>query len=110
MGQVMGSDFGQAARERRHRLASASGSLACYAAPRPPPRQDWHFYEIDAMVDRVARDPALFTFLFQLHAPRPPTHLGDARVVLVPSGTLKIGLHFDILVIDCYSRMRCRSS
>jgi len=93
MGQVMGSDFGQAA-ESVGIVGLGVGSLACYAAP----GQDWHFYEIDAMVDRVARDPALFTFLSSC-TPEAPTHLGDARVVLAGQD----GLHFDILVIDAYS-------
>lgn len=69
------------------------GSLACYAQP----GQDWHFYEIDPVVDRVARDESLFTFLSTC-TPDAPTHLGDARVVLSQQD-----LVFDILVIDAYS-------
>ena len=93
MGQVMQSDFGQAA-ERIGVVGLGVGSLACYATP----GQDWHFYEIDAMVDRVARDPALFSFLSSC-TPEAPTHLGDARVVLAGQDSL----HFDVLVIDAYS-------
>ncbi len=36
-----------------------SGGLACYAEP----GSRWTFFEIDALVERIARDPALFTFL-----------------------------------------------
>ena len=73
MGQILASDAGQNA-GRIGIVGLGVGSLACYAQP----GQDWHFYEIDAMVDRVARDPALFTFLSSC-TPDAPTHLGDAR-------------------------------
>ena len=93
MGQVLASDVGQSARSIGI-VGLGVGSLACYAQP----GQDWHFYEIDAMVDRVARDPDLFTFLASC-TPDAPTHLGDARVVLED----QIDQTFDILVIDAYS-------
>ncbi len=70
------------------------GSLACYAKP----GQDWHFYEIDPMVDQVARDPALFGFMSSC-AGAAPTHLGDARVVLEQ----QVDQQFDVLVIDAFS-------
>ncbi len=70
------------------------GSLACYSQP----GQDWHFYEIDKMVDRLARDPSLFTFMSSC-AGDAPTHLGDARVVLESQTDMR----FDVLIIDAYS-------
>jgi hypothetical protein len=70
------------------------GALACYAQP----GQTWEFYEIDAMVDRVARDPALFTFMSTC-APDAQTHIGDARIVLEQQDDRT----FDVLVIDAYS-------
>lgn len=93
MGQVMQSVIGQTA-GRIGVVGLGVGSLACYARA----GQDWHFYEIDAMVDRVARDPELFSFLASC-TPDAPTHLGDARVVLAGQE----GLLFDVLVIDAYS-------
>jgi SAM-dependent methyltransferase len=93
MGQVMRSVIGQQA-DRVGIVGQGVGSLACYARD----GQDWHFYEIDAMVDRVARDPALFGFLSAC-TPDAPTHLGDARVVLAGQADLA----FDVLVIDAYS-------
>ena len=36
-----------------------SGALSCYAEP----GTSWTFFEIDPLVERIARDPALFTFL-----------------------------------------------
>lgn len=69
------------------------GALACYRSP----AQDWEFFEIDRVVDRVARDPALFGFMSAC-AGNSPTHLGDARMVLAQDSSL-----FDVLVIDAYS-------
>ncbi len=93
MGQVMASDTGLRA-ERVGIVGLGVGALACYAQD----GQDWHFYEIDALVDRVARDPEFFTYLASC-TPDAPTHLGDARVVLEDQKDLK----FDVLVIDAYS-------
>ncbi|MEE4189649.1 MAG: fused MFS/spermidine synthase, partial [Roseobacter sp.] len=69
------------------------GSLACYATP----GQSWEFYEIDHMVDEVARTPALFSFMSDC-APGSQTHLGDARIVLAQQDYT-----FDIMVLDAYS-------
>ena len=92
MGQVLRSPLGQAANSVGI-VGLGVGSLACYAAE----GQDWHLYEIDQMVDRVARDETMFTFLSSC-APDAPTHLGDARIVLEGQT-----LGFDVLVIDAYS-------
>ncbi len=70
------------------------GALACYRQP----HQNWHFYEIDALVSDIAHNSNHFTFMSRC-APDAPTHLGDARMVLAEQD----GLSFDILVIDAYS-------
>ncbi|WP_296424402.1 fused MFS/spermidine synthase [Yoonia sp.] len=93
MAQVMTSVTGKAAANVGV-VGLGVGSLSCYGEP----GQRWQFYEIDAMVDRVARDPLLFTFMSQC-APDAPTHIGDARVVLDQQTSAR----FDILVIDAYS-------
>ncbi|WP_071675199.1 fused MFS/spermidine synthase [Nioella nitratireducens] len=93
MAQVLTAPYGRRARSVGI-VGLGVGSLACYRRP----GQDWQFYEIDAMVDRIARDPSLFTFLSTC-APDAPTHLGDARVVL----DAQTDARFDILVIDAYS-------
>lgn len=93
MGQILSSGTGRTARSVGI-VGLGVGALACYAQP----GQDWHFYEIDAMVDRVARDTSLFTYLSAC-TPDAPTHLGDARVVLQDQADMR----FDILVIDAYS-------
>ncbi len=93
MGQVMTS-------QRAERAQSVGivglgvGSLACYAQD----HQEWQFYEIDALVDEVARTPDYFRFVTAC-TPDAPTHLGDARIVL----EAQQGLTYDILVIDAYS-------
>lgn len=93
MGQVMQSPVGLKA-DRIGIVGLGIGSLTCYAQP----GQSWHLYEIDALVDQVARMPGMFTFM-EACAPDFPTHLGDARVILEGQGDLQ----FDVLVIDAYS-------
>lgn len=69
------------------------GALGCYRKP----GQDWHFYEIDEAVDRIARTSGLFDFMGGCAADV-PTHIGDARIVLAHQD-----LTFDLIVIDAYS-------
>ena len=92
MAQIITSTIGAQARTIGI-VGLGIGALACYARQ----GQSWHFYEIDKTVDRVARDPDLFTFMPNCGAGM-PTHLGDARMVLE-----RQDLTFDILVIDAYS-------
>lgn len=75
-------------------IGLGTGSLACYARP----DQDWTFFEIDPAMERIARDPELFTFLSDC----PGNHevvLGDARLSLedVPDG------HYGVLVVDAFN-------
>ncbi len=68
--------------------------MACYARP----GQDWTFYEIDPAIEKIARDPELFTFLSEC----PGNHevvIGDARLSLndVPDG------HFGVIVVDAFN-------
>jgi spermidine synthase len=93
MGQIMASDQGQSAQSVGV-VGLGVGSLACYRQP----HQTWAFYEIDKLVDDIARTPEYFSFLSQC-APDAPTHLGDARIVLEQQNDVK----YDILVIDAYS-------
>ncbi|EBA11641.1 fused MFS/spermidine synthase [Roseobacter sp. CCS2] len=93
MAQIMTSEFGKAA-ENIGIVGLGIGSLACYATP----GQSWQFYEIDAMVDQIARDPRYFTFMSKC-APLAPTHIGDARLVLEAQSDIR----YDILLIDAYS-------
>ncbi len=92
LAQILTSDAGRSAQDIGI-VGLGVGSLACYALP----GQRWAFYEIDVMVDRVARDPNLFTFMSEC-AGDAPTHLGDARIVLEQQDVT-----YDILVLDAYS-------
>ena len=71
-----------------------TGTLSCYARP----GQDWRFFEIDPAMVRIARNPAIFTFLSRC-APQAKVVLGDARLSLSrePAGRL------DLLAVDAFS-------
>ncbi len=75
-------------------IGLGTGSLACYARP----HQQWTFFEIDPAMEKIARDPRLFSFL----ADCPGEHevvIGDARLSLndVPDG------QFGVLVVDAFN-------
>ena len=93
MAQVMTSEVGTSAKSVGI-VGQGVGSLACYALP----GQSWAFYEIDPIVDGIARNPEFFTFMSEC-AGDAPTHLGDARIVLSEQSDVR----YDVLVIDAYS-------
>jgi hypothetical protein len=70
-----------------------AGSLAAYAKP----GQDWTYYEIDPVVERIAEDPAFFTFLRDSAAPYRVV-LGDARLSLASAPEKG----FSLLVVDAF--------
>lgn len=72
-----------------------TGSLAAYARK----GQDWTFFEIDPVVERIAEDPKLFTFLHDARARGAVIHieLGDARLQLKKSPQ-----KFGLLVVDAF--------
>jgi hypothetical protein len=71
-----------------------SGALACYAAP----AQRWTFYEIDPLIERIARNPLYFRYL-QNSAGGTRVALGDARLSLQREPHDK----FDLIVLDAFS-------
>lgn len=71
-----------------------TGALACYAKP----GQSFTFYEIDPLIERIARDAKLFTYLRDCPA-RLAITIGDARVSLAKAPQR----HFDLLVLDAFS-------
>ena len=93
MAQIMTSEVGTSAKSVGI-VGQGVGSLACYALP----GQSWAFYEIDPIVDGIARNPEYFTFMSEC-AGDAPTHLGDARIVLSEQSNVR----YDVLVIDAYS-------
>ena len=71
-----------------------TGALSCFSAR----DQRWTFFEIDPTVERVARNPRLFTFLGACQ-PDARIVLGDARLSLgrMPANS------FDLLVMDAFA-------
>jgi spermidine synthase len=70
-----------------------SGTLSCYK------RRDeqWTFFEIDAAVAQIARDPRLFSYMSTC-APEVPVVLGDARLTLAASSQ-----RYDLIILDAFS-------
>jgi hypothetical protein len=75
-------------------IGLGTGTLASYAEL----GQQWTFFEIDPVVERLARNPEYFTFLPSCRG-KVAVRLGDARLSLqqVPDD------HFGTLVLDAYS-------
>jgi hypothetical protein len=75
-------------------IGLGTGTLACYASP----GQHWTFYEIDPLIESIARDQRLFQFMARCGK---DAHVitGDARLTLngAPDGS------YDALVIDAFS-------
>jgi hypothetical protein len=71
-----------------------AGAMACYGKR----GQDFVFYEIDALVERIARDQTLFTYLRDC-LPRVSVHIGDARVTVGRAA----GQTYGIFVLDAFS-------
>jgi len=71
-----------------------AGEIACYRRP----GQRWTFFEIDPMVVRIARDPAMFRYLADC-APKARMAVGDGRLSL----SRMQGRNFDLLVLDAFS-------
>lgn len=70
-----------------------SGTIACYDAP----GEEFTFYEIDPLVERIARDPRYFTFLRDC-APGARVVLGDARISLKNAPDR----HYGLFVVDVF--------
>jgi hypothetical protein len=70
-----------------------SGTLSCYKTK----GEDWTFFEIDPAVERIARDPNLFTYVSSC-APDLRVVLGDARLTLAASPR-----HYDLILLDAFS-------
>ncbi|MFK7939008.1 MAG: fused MFS/spermidine synthase [Roseovarius sp.] len=93
LAQVLNSKPGQAA-QNIGIVGLGVGALACYAHP----GQNWQFYEIDPLVEQIARDSRYFRFM-EACAGDAPVHLGDARITLATQEPQ----NYDVLVIDAYS-------
>jgi len=72
-----------------------AGTLAAYAQP----GQRWTFYEIDPLVERIARDPRFFTYLQDCQADSVEVILGDARIRLRDAPDHA----YQLIVLDAFS-------
>jgi hypothetical protein len=70
-----------------------TGTFACFSEP----GDSFKFYEIDASVEKLARDSGRFHYLAQC-APNIPVVLGDARLTLAESSD-----RYDLIVLDAFS-------
>ena len=75
-------------------IGLGTGSIGCYSKP----GERWTFYEIDPTVERIARDPRLFTYLRDCPG-KLEVILGDARLKLKRARDRRYGL----LVADAFS-------
>ena len=71
-----------------------AGAMACYGQH----GQDFVFYEIDALVERIARNQALFTYLRDC-PPRVSVRIGDARVTVANAADQA----YSVFVLDAFS-------
>ena len=71
-----------------------AGSLACYSEI----WRNFTFYEIDPMVESIARNPRYFTFLHDC-SPETKIVIGDARLSLRTASAHK----YDLVVVDAFS-------
>jgi hypothetical protein len=93
IGQLMGT-LRPAMSRRAAVIGLGTGSMACYAR-----RGDrWTFYEIDPLVEHIARDPRLFTFLRDCPG-RYDVVLGDARLSLSRAA----GRRYGLIVLDAFT-------
>jgi hypothetical protein len=74
-------------------LGLGTGGLGCHARP----GEAWTFYEIDPVVERLARDDRWFRFMAGC-GNRPAVVLGDARVALANAAD-----RYDLLFVDAFS-------
>jgi hypothetical protein len=86
---VAGNQFGNVAV-----IGLGTGALSCYAKP----RDTWTFYEIDPMIERIARDTRYFTYLAESRI-RVNVVLGDGRLTLQNA----TGEAYDLIVVDAFS-------
>lgn len=75
-------------------IGLGAGSLACYSEP----WRHFTYYEIDPLVEKIARDPRYFTFLRDC-SPGTAVIVGDARLSLKDAEAHK----YNLLVFDAFT-------
>jgi spermidine synthase len=94
IGQAIGALEAEGRLQRVAVIGLGIGTLAAYAQP----GQRWDFYEIDPVVEQIARDERFFTYLKDA---RGECHviLGDGRLQLAAME----GARYDLIVLDAFS-------
>jgi hypothetical protein len=75
-------------------IGLGTGTMSCYAQP----GQQFTFYEIDPLIQRIARDPGLFTYMRDCPG-ESEVVLGDARLLLQEAPDASYG----VMVADAFS-------
>ena len=94
IGRLITSFEGTRARRRVGIAGLGIGALAVYAQP----GQRWTFFELSPAVERIARNPAYFTYLSKC-APSTEVIIGDARLAIGQQPDSS----FDLLILDAFS-------
>jgi hypothetical protein len=94
LGQLFGSMLLQLPSRRVAIVGLGTGTVACYGRR----GERWTFYEIDPLVERIARDPRFFTYLRDC-PPQVQVVLGDARLRLADAPAAA----YDLIVLDAFS-------
>lgn len=94
VGQLVSHEQQAGAPKRYGVIGLGTASMAAYAKP----GESWTFFEINPVVERLARDPEYFTYLRDC-APQARVVIGDARLMLVSEPNAA----FDVLVLDAFS-------
>jgi hypothetical protein len=93
-GQLFAAMQGRLPNNQIGAVGLGAGSLVCYSKP----GEEWTFFEIDPLVERISRNPKYFTFLRDC-AVQPKVVIGDARLTLARQPARRFGL----LMIDAFS-------
>jgi hypothetical protein len=94
VGDVFAAWTGKPTGARIGVVGLGTGSLACHGAS----GERWTFFEIDPVVEQLAEDPSLFTFLRDCPSEQRVV-LGDGRLSLQREGPDS----FDMLILDAFS-------
>jgi hypothetical protein len=94
MGQVFKVSWGLHPNRPVAIIGLGTGSMACYGQAGQP----FTFYEIDPLVEQIARNPEYFTFLRDC-PPKIDVVLGDARLSL----TKVPDRYYGLIVVDAFS-------
>ena len=94
VGQLFEQVAAEGTRKRFGVVGLGTASMAAYASA----GQTWTFFEINPVIERLARDPEYFTYLRDC-APQATVITGDARLMLASQPDSS----FDLLVLDAFS-------